>query len=241
MKQSTATKILQGVRENYDRIAEHFSMTRHHQWFGVEQMIINYIQPGSTVLDIGCGNGRVSEIITKIKGNYTGIDIAPKLIAQAQEKYPKADFHAGSMTDLPFSNGIFSHAMMIASLYHVPSHQFRVQALQEANRVLQPGGILMMSNWNLHQWKYSPERWRSNIAKLLHKHDMDWNDVMKPWKAATREKIATRYCHSFTQREIKGLAHEAGFTIVEQYYERNGMHVPRRSGFNLFSVLRKTP
>ena len=45
------------------------------------------------VLEIGCGNGRDAEEITKHTNTYLGIDISEKLIELTQQKVPHAHFH----------------------------------------------------------------------------------------------------------------------------------------------------
>jgi ubiquinone/menaquinone biosynthesis C-methylase UbiE len=41
----------------YDKIAEHFSNTRYKAWPRIEKFLME-LEPGSLVLDVGCGNGK---------------------------------------------------------------------------------------------------------------------------------------------------------------------------------------
>ena len=64
-------------------------------------IIPQYIQPRETVLDVGCGFGRMAKLITP--GNYLGIDLCPGMIEIAEQTYPhhhflEADIHS---LDLP--------------------------------------------------------------------------------------------------------------------------------------------
>lgn len=45
------------ILQVYDNIASHFSGTRHSQWPRVAEFM-DSLQPGSVLVDIGCGNGK---------------------------------------------------------------------------------------------------------------------------------------------------------------------------------------
>ena len=45
------------VYEVYDKIAPHFSHTRYKPWPKIEKFL-QQLEPGSTVFDVGCGNGK---------------------------------------------------------------------------------------------------------------------------------------------------------------------------------------
>jgi ubiquinone/menaquinone biosynthesis C-methylase UbiE len=56
-----------------------------------------------TVLDLGCGYGRLSELFPS---NYQGVDFSPDFIRMAKERYPKraTDFHVANLKELPFED-----------------------------------------------------------------------------------------------------------------------------------------
>lgn len=228
------------MADNYDIISQHFSDTRKTQWYGVSALIEQYVSPGESVLDLGCGNGRIADLIREIKAHYTGMDLSPDMIAIAQKLRPQYPFAVGSILDTGFDDNTFDHVLMIASFHHVPSQEKRVQGLKEVKRILKPGGKIIMNNWNLHQWIFLKHRLRANAEKLLGHHQRDYNDLIIPWKSSTGELKAERYYHSFTKKEVRTLAHKADLTLLENYYDSNGMRVPRRTGHNLMTVLEKS-
>lgn len=92
------------------------------------------------VLDIGCGTGEFSVFFNPTM--YTGIDIEKKYIAYAEKNY-KGAFLAGDATRLPFPRGHFQKIIIVGMLHHLDDATSRL-VLQEAKRVLAPGGTLLV-------------------------------------------------------------------------------------------------
>ncbi|MFA5994708.1 MAG: methionine biosynthesis protein MetW, partial [Parcubacteria group bacterium] len=88
MKKRTVDKIIGQIEAGYDQMAEKFSGTRSFFWPDLD-FIKNYIKEGDRVLDFGCGNGRLLEILQEKKMQYYGVDVSQRLIALAQAKYPQ--------------------------------------------------------------------------------------------------------------------------------------------------------
>ena len=240
MNKEYAQQIMSEVETDYDTISKHFSHTRMNQWYEVDYLVNQYVQPGQTVLDLGCGNGRVADLVTQIKGLYLGMDVSEKLIEIARQLHPGLDFRVGNMMQTGFEDKAFHHVMLIASFHHIPSHDLRLKMLLEAKRIVKDDGYITMTNWNLHQWRYVPMRTAFNFKGLIQRHKMDWNDVRIPWYDQEKHLLAKRYYHAFTPAEMKRLGKKAGLRMADQYFEKNGLHVPRRKGHNLVSVFVKT-
>ena len=88
MKQEKINKILSELELGYDQMAEKFSGTRKNFWGDLE-FIADYIETGDAILDYGCGNGRLLEILKDKKISYAGTDVSGKLIDLAKTKYPE--------------------------------------------------------------------------------------------------------------------------------------------------------
>ncbi|MFH1426252.1 MAG: class I SAM-dependent methyltransferase [Candidatus Kerfeldbacteria bacterium] len=237
MDGKTAERLMSQIEADYDTISDHFAQTRLNQWYEVDFLIDQYVKPEELVLDLGCGNGRVADLVNQIKAKYVGLDVSDKLIAIAREQRPGNDFRVGNMLRTGFEDQTFDHVLMIASLHHIPSDELRQQALEEAKRITKRHGFIIMTNWNLRQMRFAVRRWKFNLQTALRMNELDWNDMFIPWYDQKQHLLASRYYHAFTPGELKRLAKKTGLTVIDQYYETNGMHVARRNGQNIVTVL----
>ena len=109
---------------------------------------------GMRVLDIGCGRGRVANLVARTTGAHvTGINIDPSQVANAREFArrkgfeDRTEFHERSLNDrLPFADETFDGAYEIQAF----SYAKDVTAVcTEIARVLKPGGRLSALDWVL--------------------------------------------------------------------------------------------
>lgn len=100
----------------------------------------NSLAPGSHVLDVGCGPGRDTAILSEKGFDVTGLDLSAGLLTEARNAHPNLRFVQGSMTDLPFGDQSFDGIWANASLLHLPEESDVTQTLSEFYRVLKTGG-----------------------------------------------------------------------------------------------------
>jgi SAM-dependent methyltransferase len=98
--------------------------------------------PGTSVLDIGCGSGLFTQLAAQRGAHVSGLDASEPFLTIARERTPLGDFRTGEMEELPYPD----HGFDLVTGFN--SFQFAadpVRALQEARRVLKPGGHLAIS------------------------------------------------------------------------------------------------
>ncbi len=102
---------------------------------------------GKRVLDLGCGSGYGSRKLAERARLVFGVDASAEAIEYARLNFPGANisFTASDGTSLPFRNHCFDTVICFEVVEHLSNQQ---ALLQEAARVLSPGGFLMISTPN---------------------------------------------------------------------------------------------
>lgn len=215
MDKKYAQYLLQKTKDDYNLIAEDFSRTRWNIWkeFNV---FANYINDGDKILDAGCGNGRLLELLKDKKIDYIGVDISENLVKIAKEKYPSNNFLTADALNLPFPDNYFDKVFSIAVLHTVPSKEFRQKALLELKRVLKPQGLLFLTVWDLRQKDKITAFLKAYFLKIIRKSKLDFGDLFVSWADKTK-----RYYHFFAKKELYSLAGKNGFEIIKKGIAKN--------------------
>lgn len=102
--------------------------------------------PPSSVLDVGCGTGRLlrAASVRWPDAQYIGVDPAQGMVDVAQSLTPGATFHRGFAESLPLPD-----ASVDLALSTISSHHWRDQAagVREIARVLRPGGHFILADF----------------------------------------------------------------------------------------------
>jgi len=187
------------VRDIYDKIAPDFNRTRLYTWNWVDNFI-NSISIGSTIYDIGCGNGRN---MTNKNYKFIGLDNCSSFVSMCQSC--NLNVVQGDMTELPFEDKSADAILSIASFHHLQTEKRRLTALKEMKRVLRPKGKILLTIWS----KIQPSKTRRVFEK--------YGDVMVPWN--TKGKIYERYYYIYQLEEIKKMFEKAGLKIISHKWE----------------------
>lgn len=214
MRPQKALKIIQKTKEDYNRIADHFNLTRKYNWPEIVGIINSLkIPQNAKVLDLGCGNGRLYGALKNYQINYTGIDISSRLIKIAQKKYPKAKFTVGDLTKF-YTKEKFDYIFCIAALHHVPSRKLREQVLKNIKSTLSEKGVAVISVWYFWNKPFYIKKILTHFFSFqnLFKREkfLPLGDFYVPWKDNKGKIIAQRYHHAFTKREFV----KNGFKII---------------------------
>lgn len=124
---------------------------------------------GTTVLDVGCGIGGSSRILAREYGfEVTGITISPQQVARATELTPEgvtAKFAVDDAMALSFPDASFDVVWSIEAGPHMPD---KAVFARELLRVLKPGGILVVADWNQRDDRQVPlNAWERPVMKQL--------------------------------------------------------------------------
>lgn len=130
---------------------------------------LNDLPPGTQVLDVGCGIGGSSRILAREYGfSVTGITISPGQVRRAQELTPgevDVQFAVEDALALSYPDASFDVVWSIEAGPHMPD---KVAYAREMLRVLKPGGILVVADWNQRDDRQQPLNfWERPVMRQL--------------------------------------------------------------------------
>jgi len=134
------------------------------QWGGLDRL-----SSGTTVLDVGCGIGGSSRILAHDYGfDVTGITISPQQVKRAQELTSEeltAQFQVDDAMALSFPDESFDVVWSIEAGPHMPD---KAIFARELLRVLKPGGVLVVADWNQRDDRQIPLNvWEKPVMRQL--------------------------------------------------------------------------
>jgi SAM-dependent methyltransferase len=146
------------------------------------------LPPGARVLDIACGTGNTALPLARRGCIVTGVDIATNLLEQARARASAENlaitFDEGDAEALPYADASFDAVTTMFGAMFAPRPEL---VARECARVLRPGGLLAMGNWN-------PASFTGAMFKMSSKHAPPPPGVPPPvlWgdDAAVRERLA---------------------------------------------------
>lgn len=178
------------------------------------------IEPGESILDIGCGNGHILiEVKEKFHKLY-GMDISPSRLQEAKKKIEKLyplgilnfKFIEGNADNsLPFSDNYLDAIVCIAVIEHV----YDIFSLvKEMYRVLRPGGYVVAEVPNIAYFKHRISLLLGKLPVTSSPHN--WKEI--GWDGG--------HIHYFTMDKFCWL------------FESQGFHIEKKSGSGFFAKYR---
>ncbi|HET6486967.1 MAG TPA: methyltransferase domain-containing protein, partial [Spirochaetia bacterium] len=149
-------KDFRGAKEDFVR-----EMVR---WGGLDRL-----PPGTTVLDVGCGIGGSSRMLAReYRFDVTGVTISPHQVRRARELTPpdlSVRFQVDDAMALSFADASFDVVWSVEAGPHMPD---KAIFARELLRVLRPGGLLVVADWNQRDDRRAPLRlWERAVMRQL--------------------------------------------------------------------------
>jgi len=248
VNQKTVSALIRLNQRFYKACAQSFGETRADSTRELDPAVA-LIRHRSSVLDIGCGNGRLQRRYHELQpdGIYVGIDFSDELIEEAKRSQKKrvssdnvhatfirADITSPSWRDmLRDRDGIrtrFSVVTMLAVIHHIPSHELRISAIEEVSRFIRPDGILILSTWQFAENERMKRKIVDPRCADIDPHALDPGDYILSWK---REGLGFRYCRHIDESELRSLASSCHLSI-DRTFRAGG----KEGNLSLFGVLR---
>ena len=149
------------------------------------------------VLDVACGTGNLAIPIAGLGATVTGVDIAPNLLVQARERASAENlsirFDEGDAEQLPYADASFDIVVSMFGAMFAPRPGL---VASELHRVLTPGGLLAMANWN-------PASFSGQMFKVSARHVAPSPDIPPPVLWGDDATVRTRLAPYFDPIETE--------------------------------------
>lgn len=133
------------VAHEYDdvfhpHVAEHYLEKR-------TRLIKEVLPRGGTVLDVGCGTGRLGAAIAGEGYDVFGVDLSPPMVRRARDRGLRATYVA-TTTVLPFADESFDLALTVATIHHLETPRRVADTIEQMGRVVKRGGFVVLWDHN---------------------------------------------------------------------------------------------
>src|SRR5262245_62142090 len=164
---------------------------------------------GKRVLDLGCGVGFFGGEAQKRGAWVAGLDFSATALEICRERLPQVKPLRADATKVPFRDSSFDVVLVNDIIEHLAEDLGR-KMMQEVNRVMRPGGRLVLDT--------------DNDAFLFHRKGFrrlnDWFEKGTEQRAQLREikktwNAPTLHIHIYSVDELRGLIEGAGFRVEE--------------------------
>lgn len=192
------------VRSAFETIADDFDRTRNAPWPAVERFV-EEAHGGAIALDLGCGNGRHTELLGASYSSVYGIDVSRSMLKTAIDRFagPSVGYLEASATAVPLRTDTVDLGLYIATLHHLPDRSRRVDSLDELARVLHPNASALISGWSIDHDRFDfPEA----------------VDTVVDWTLPSGETVQ-RFYHLYDAEDFTSELSASNLEIEEQWVE----------------------
>src|SRR5215207_6608872 len=114
------------------------------------------------ICDLGCGPGQIARYLHRHGVDTLGVDLSPRMIAEAQRLNPEIHFHQGDVLALPDADNSWGGIAAFYCIVHIPRENI-LDALGEMKRVLNPGGVLLVTFHIGDEIKHLADWWEKPV------------------------------------------------------------------------------
>lgn len=177
------------INKYYDAYHWRQSLLQYAKYVRQLDLIKNYLSKDQILLDFGCGDGKMTSLLSKFVKKIYGVDNQSKPLhfAKALVKQENVLFKQNKSINLPFKKE-FDVVTSFDVIEHIHPNKVSIY-LAEINRVLKKEGILVLSTPN-----------RNSLNNLIFGH-----------------KLADKHYQEFTLSELQELILKHNYCIISNY------------------------
>jgi ubiquinone/menaquinone biosynthesis C-methylase UbiE len=135
------------VEQGYDQVAQQYArLEGEAEWPRLRWLakLLNRLEPGTAVLDLGCGSGDPADIEIARQHLVTGVDISQTQLDLARQNVPTGTFIHGDAGSVAFPAASFDAVISFYTLEHIPREEHGA-ILGRIYEWLRPAGLLLTS------------------------------------------------------------------------------------------------
>jgi ArsR family transcriptional regulator len=127
-------------------------------WEAIGHFLL-HLTPKIKIADLGAGEGLLSQLLARRAEEVVCVDNSPRMVEFGSELAKKNGFtnltyKLGDIEDVPLKDQVFDLVLLSQALHHAQHPQ---KAIQEAFRILKPGGQLIIIDLLEHQFEKAHE------------------------------------------------------------------------------------
>ena len=156
----TVRKRQDKMRRYFDELAGKFGRqyVPGRSWKGIAEALLK-LMPPMTIADLGAGEGTISQLMAQRAKRVIAIDNSEKMVEFGAELARKhgignLEFRLGDLEDVPIRSGTVDLAFLSQALHHAVHPE---RAMEEAWRILKPGGRIAVLDLNRHHFEEARE------------------------------------------------------------------------------------
>ena len=159
----------ESVRESYDRVADEYArrIFNELQHKPLDRELLNrfaaQVRGHGEVCDMGCGPGQVARYLHDIGVKVFGLDLSPQMLEQARLLNPEIFFLEGNMMALDLQDGRLAGIAAFYAIVNIRQESLSL-VFREMERVLQPGGLLLLAFHTGDEVLHEDELWGRPIS-----------------------------------------------------------------------------
>ncbi|MEV4411332.1 methyltransferase domain-containing protein [Catellatospora sp. NPDC049609] len=153
---------------------------------GEARLLDAMIPPGSSVLDAGCGSGRVGAALAERGHTVCGVDADEFLIEAAREDFPHVEWLVGDLSELDLTAGgqrrIFDAAILAGNVMPYLAPDTEVQVLRRVGAHVRPDGPILVGFGTTRGYAVADFDAHAIAAGLIvEQRFATWD--LRPWRA----------------------------------------------------------
>ena len=171
------------------------------------------LQPGDDVVEIGCGVGRLTRVLSARAGSVRALDVSERMLELAREHNPElanvtwllGDGTSLAGVDASSADAVVSHVVF----QHIPDPQITLGYVRDIGRVLRPGGwaaFQVSNDPSVHRPRSAGGRARAAVGRMLRRRG-PWHGNPH-WLGSHVEIHALRAAAAYASMDLERVAGE---------------------------------